>query len=74
MEKNTKNLKVTFPEVPVSYDCNPDGFIELVSLYRCGNMDAYELNITHKGKPLSLYFSGIFVAKVVEALGYLPEA
>ena len=71
MEKTTKKRKITLPEVSVSYDCSPDGFIELVNVHRCGNMDAYKVDIIDKGKPKSVYITGIFVAQVAKAMGWM---
>ncbi len=64
------NDKITFPDLPVSFDCLPDEFAELVEIRRCGNMDAFLIDVIYKGKPLSIYLSGIAVkAKLDQLMG-----
>jgi len=61
-------MKITFPELPVALECFPKEFSELISICRCGNMDAYKVTIAHKGKVLIFYFTGVNLAFSTEEL------
>jgi len=55
-------MKITFPELPVAFECSPKEFSKLINVHRCGNMDAYKVTIAHKGKVLIFYFTEVNLA------------
>jgi len=66
-----QDLKVTFPEIPTSHDCSPSGFVEFVSIHRCGNMDSYEINVTYKGEPMTFHIPRLMLIALRPALTQL---
>jgi len=61
-------MKITFPELPVALECSPKEFSKLISIRKCGNMDAYKITIAHKEKVLIFYFTEINLVSSVEEL------
>jgi len=59
-------MPVTFPELPVSYDCSPDSFAEITHISKCGNMDAYKIDIIKNGELQTIYFTGITIMEAVD--------
>ena len=56
-----QDSEITFPEISVSHNCSPSGFVEFVSIHKCGNMDAYEINITYRGEPIALHITRLML-------------
>lgn len=56
MDKLKEGDKVTFPDLPVAFDCHGP-MIDIKGITKCGNMDAYMVNGELEGKAVSFLIS-----------------
>ncbi len=49
--------RITFPDLPVAFDCSEYEFFEVKGMTKCGNIDAYMVNGEFKGQVLSFLIS-----------------
>jgi len=61
MEKLKNGDKITFPDLPVSFDCGDYDLLNVKGVTKCGNMDAFMINGEVDGQVVSFLVSVPFI-------------